>query len=80
MEDAATAEISRSQLWLWVQSKAKLDDGRVIDKALYEKIRSEEMDKLSGPHLTQAASLVDKLVMNPDFPEFLTLGAYELLD
>jgi malate synthase len=79
MEDAATAEISRSQLWLWVQSKAKLDDGRAIDKALYEKFRTDEMGKLSGEHLAQAAKILDGLV-GPDFPEFLTLPAYEMLD
>jgi malate synthase len=80
MEDAATAEISRSQLWLWVHGPAKLDDGRPLDKPLYEKLRAEEMGKLSGPQLAQAASLLDKLVGAADFPEFLTLPAYELLD
>jgi malate synthase len=80
MEDAATAEISRSQLWLWVQNKAKLDDGRALDKALYEKFRADEAGKLVGEHLAQAASILDKLVGGPDFPDFLTLPAYELLD
>jgi malate synthase len=80
MEDAATAEISRSQLWLWVQNKAKLDDGRALDKALYEKFRADEAGKLAGEHLPQAASILDKLVGGPDFPDFLTLPAYELLD
>ncbi len=80
MEDAASAEISRSQLWLWVQNKAKLDDGRALDKALYEKFRADEAGKLVGEHLAQAASILDKLVGGPDFPDFLTLPAYELLD
>jgi malate synthase len=80
MEDAATAEISRSQLWLSVQNKAKLDDGRTLDKALYEKLRAEEMARLSGEHLAQAASVLDKLVGGSDYPDFLTLPAYELLE
>jgi malate synthase len=80
MEDAATAEISRSQLWLWVQSKAKLDDGRALDRALYDKLRQEELGKLSGSHLSEAASVLDRLVGSSDFPLFLTLPAYELLD
>src|SRR5882724_738230 len=54
MEDAATAEISRAQLWQWVQNSAKLADGRRIDRALYEKLRDEELAKLpASPELQQ---------------------------
>ena len=80
MEDAATAEISRAQLWQWVQNGAKLDDGRPIDRALYEKLRDEELAKLpASPQLQQARRILDDLVLGV-FVEFLTLPAYELLE
>jgi malate synthase len=83
MEDAATCEISRAQLWLWVQRTARLDDGRQITRELYRKIRDEEISKLGGPgegRLAQAAEVIDQLVLNSNFEEFLTLPAYRLLD
>ena len=82
MEDAATAEISRSQLWQWIHNGATMDDGRVVDRALYERIRDEELGKLEGDaggHLAEAVSLLDTLVANPTLDNFLTLGAYERL-
>jgi malate synthase len=80
MEDAATAEISRAQLWQWVQNGAKLTDGRPIDRALYEKLRDEELAKLpASPQLQQARRILDDLVLG-EFLEFLTLPAYELLE
>ena len=82
MEDAATAEISRSQLWQWVHNGATLDDGRVVDHALYERIRDEELEKLRAsaiPHMAESVSLLDALVTNPTLDNFLTLGAYERL-
>jgi malate synthase len=80
MEDAATAEISRAQLWQWVQNGAKLADGRQIDRSLYEKFRDDEMGKLPGvAHLQQARKILDELVLG-EFVEFLTLPAYELLE
>lgn len=80
MEDAATAEISRSQLWQWLTKGAKLDDGRSFSKEMYGQLKTEEMDKLKGlPNLEAAAQLLDDLVLQPDFKEFLTLGAYERL-
>ncbi len=80
MEDAATAEISRAQLWQWVQNGAKLADGRAIDRALYEKLRDEELAKLpASPQLQQARRILDDLVLG-EFVEFLTLPAYELLE
>jgi malate synthase len=80
MEDAATAEISRAQLWQWVQNGAKLADGRQIDRTLYGKLRDEELGKLQdSPQLQQARRILDDLVLG-EFVEFLTLPAYELLE
>ena len=83
MEDAATAEISRAQLWQWVHNGAMLDDGRAIDLALYEAIRDEELEKLGGrsaERFADAIELLDGLVTSKTFVEFLTLGAYKRLD
>jgi malate synthase len=83
MEDAATAEISRSQLWQWRTTGARLDDGREASAALYQSVRDEELDRLGGPttgRLADAAELLDKLVLADDFPDFLTQPAYSLLD
>src|SRR5438067_1980392 len=80
MEDAATAEISRAQLWQWVKNGAKLEDGRTIDRPLYEKFRDEEIGKLQGVSQVQSArKILDQLVLG-EFVEFLTLPAYELLE
>ncbi len=82
MEDAATAEISRSQLWQWRTIGSRLDDGRVVDAGLYRSIRDEELARLGAGtgHLPDAARLLDELVLADDFAEFLTLKAYRLLD
>lgn len=83
MEDAATAEISRAQLWQWIHHRAKLQDGRVLTADLYSRFRREELEALGGPekgHLKLVIELLDGLVLAKDFPEFLTLPAYELLD
>jgi malate synthase len=83
MEDAATAEIARSQLWFWRTRGTHLADGRVVDGALYEAIRDEELARLGGgsnDRLTDAADLLNRLVLDDTFAEFLTLRAYSLLD
>ena len=85
MEDAATAEISRSQLWQWRTSGARLDDGREASADLYRAVRDEELAALGGPsggagRLSDAAALLDRLVLDDEFAEFLTLRAYSLLD
>ena len=84
MEDAATAaEISRSQLWLWITQGVALEDGRVVDQALYAQIRDEELARLREAgegRLTEAADVLDRLVLADDFAEFLTVRAYALLD
>jgi malate synthase len=84
MEDAATAEISRAQLWQWRVHNAKLEDGRLFDGEMYQQIRGEQVkiiDAESGPgsRLQDAAALLDTLVLSNDFPEFLTVPGYSLL-
>ncbi len=88
MEDAATAEISRAQLWQWVRTGAALADGRKIDSALVEHWLGEELIKLkSGDNplnfapadLDQAAQLLRQLALAEHFERFLTLPAYGLL-
>jgi malate synthase len=79
MEDAATAEISRGQLWQWIRNGAKLDDGRPVTRELYEKFRDEEKAKLpDGGRLKEAEKLLNDLVEG-EFVDFLTLPAYKLL-
>ena len=88
MEDAATAEISRSQLWQWIQKKSRLDDGRTIDMKLYHQLLPEELDKIKSyvsekryneGRFEEATQLFTKLISKEDFYEFLTLPAYEIL-
>ncbi len=83
MEDAATAEISRSQLWHWRTRGVALADGRIVDGAFYAAIRDEELGRLGGRaegRLAEAADLLDRLVLDDDFADFLTLRAYPALD
>jgi malate synthase len=82
MEDAATAEISRAQVWQWIRHRTKLDDGRVVDMALCRSCFAEELSKLrraAGPNARydEAAQLFTELIEAPAFPEFLTLPAYD---
>jgi malate synthase len=83
MEDAATAEISRAQLWFWLHRGGTLDDGRAVSAALYRAIRDDEAAKLDGlpaaTHLAQAIAILDQLVESDDFVDFLTHPAYEHL-
>lgn len=82
MEDAATAEIARAQLWQWVHYQAHLDDGRPITPELYAQLCAEELAKLGGRHAAhyrEAADVLDELVRADTFCEFLTLPAYERL-
>ncbi|MBX7181199.1 MAG: malate synthase A [Bacteroidia bacterium] len=89
MEDAATAEISRAQVWQWVRHQAKLADGRTITKELYQAILPNQIEKIKAlvgeekfnqGKFKQAIQLFDQLVVSDDFSEFLTLGAYDLID
>lgn len=80
MEDAATAEISRAQLWQWLHRGARLADGRTFTPELYHQFREEEVARLAGlPNLETAATLLDSLVLQTEFREFLTLPAYAQL-
>jgi malate synthase len=81
MEDAATAEICRAQLWQWLRFEAPLDDGRPFTRDLFEECLHGELEHLPPtPHLQQAARLFYDLVTADLFAEFLTLRAYPLLD
>ncbi len=88
MEDAATAEISRSQLWQWVHRAQQLADGRTIDEALVrseldavlETLRVELDGTPAGEHLDTAAGVFERVALEDPFIEFLTLPAYGLID
>ena len=83
MEDAATAEISRAQLWQWIQLQAGMENGETVTAELYARIRDEEMAKLGGREAARYAAaedILDTLVLNDEFIEFLTLLAYPLLE
>ncbi len=83
MEDAATAEISRAQLWQWLHHDAALDDGRKVTPDLYRDLRGQELEALGGAgkgRLGQAAEILDGLVLNRDFVPFLTTEAYGFLE
>src|SRR6056297_561795 len=89
MEDAATAEIARAQLWQWSRHPAgRLDDGRNIDLDLIrgwigealDEIRDQSGDSFGNGALEQAAELLETVTADDDFVEFITLPAYSKLD
>ena len=83
MEDAATAEISRAQLWQWIRHGSKTEDGSAITRERFATVLDEEVGKLGGPNqsrLADSAKILDQLVRNDDFIPFLTLPAYDYLD
>jgi malate synthase len=84
MEDAATAEISRAQLWQWIHQKAQLKDGRTIDVALCDRMINEELHKAKERGIAarfaayeKSAQLMRDLIRAPEFVEFLTVPAYQ---
>ena len=88
MEDAATAEISRAQVWQWLHHNATLADGRPLTLALYSQLLEEEMDAIRGEvgdarfdsgRFQLAMQLFDEMIRADDFSEFLTLPAYQYL-
>ncbi|WP_188461510.1 malate synthase A [Marivirga lumbricoides] len=88
MEDAATAEISRAQLWQWYHHHVEFKNGKILNKALFLRLLNEELSaakKYLGAERTNtakidlAAILLEDLVMNKEFEEFLTLKAYPFL-
>ena len=86
MEDAATAEISRSQIWQWLNNEAQLASGEKVTKELVTSVVDEEYaalqaavgdDATARGHLEAARKLFFECAVDPDFPDFLTLPAYE---
>ena len=85
MEDAATAEISRSQVWQWIRSpKGVLEDGRKVTPELFAKLLGEELAKVRSAgaegKLEEAAKLFEQITTDDQYVEFLTLPAYKLID
>jgi malate synthase len=83
MEDAATAEISRTQLWQWIRHRVRLPDGGTVTAELYRKVREEELAPLlasadGSSGMQDAAALLDELVLG-EFQEFLTIPGYRRL-
>ncbi|PIF47255.1 malate synthase [Chryseobacterium sp. 52] len=89
MEDAATAEISRTQLWQWLKNEAKLDDGRTLNREMILQWEAEEIDRIEKyvgeerfrkGKFNLAKELFNELVFSVKFEEFLTLKAYPFID
>jgi malate synthase len=89
MEDAATAEISRSQVWQWVRHGAQLAEGPQVTRDLVQETEQEEMAKLhdqlgasawASRRFDEARELFDRVALNERFEDFLTLSAYERID
>jgi malate synthase len=88
MEDAATAEISRSQIWQWIRNGARLSDGRPVTRELVQQFEQEELVRIretvgetayAAGRFDEAAQLFNQVALADDFVEFLTLPAYEHL-
>ncbi len=89
MEDAATAEISRSQLWQWIHRHCYTVSGVAITVDLYEKLKREELVKIKAMlgeetyhsgRFEEAIEIFDRLVKNDTLEEFLTINAYTYLN
>ncbi|MHB1260805.1 MAG: malate synthase A [Thermoplasmatota archaeon] len=86
MEDAATAEISRAQLWQWVRHKVALPDGRPVDAALVDRLLAEERARIEAQglpkdnRLPEAAELLATVALSSELPAFLTIPAYQRLE
>ena len=80
MEDAATAEICRSQVWQWVKHGAKLNDGRPVTQQMVRQVIAEKKNQLSGGRMAEAAEIYEQMITSPDFADFLTLVAYDYID
>lgn len=88
MEDAATAEISRTQVWLWLQNKITINTGETFNIKTYEKFKHQEIEKIKNyvgenrfntGKFQKAIQLFDQLVLTEDYQEFLTLEAYKYI-
>src|SRR6266542_992442 len=89
IEDAATAEIARSQVWQWVHNQVRLADGPAVTPELVRKVIEQELEKLrravgdevyASSRAKEARELFERVALNDDFIEFLTLPAYDYLD
>jgi malate synthase len=91
MEDAATAEIARAQVWQWVHHGATLDDGRTVTAELVRELEASELERIrdeigddewfnSEGRPDQSRELFERVALSDEFVEFLTLPAYEQLD
>ncbi len=86
MEDAATAEIARSQVWQWIRNGVTLEDGQRIDRELVRELAGEELAKVSAElgdphgHYQRARELFERLALAEDYVDFLTVAAYPELD
>ncbi len=85
MEDAATAEISRSQIWQWIHNGVKLPDGTPITAELVARIEDEELVKIKaaageGGRFEDARKLFERVALADDFADFLTTAAYDSID
>jgi len=84
MEDAATAEISRSQVWQWMRHGVELADGQKVTRELVERIMDEELAKIrkelggayDEPRYEQAVALFKEVTLADEYAEFLTTPAY----
>jgi len=80
MEDAATAEICRSQVWQWAKHGARLSDGRPVTHEMIRQVIAEQRSKLKGGRIEDAADIFLRMMTRDDFAEFLTLEAYDYID
>ena len=79
MEDAATAEISRSQLWQWIENRTVTAEGVLVDHEQVSRILQDELARLGGTpgdRFAEAADVLTDVALQPEFPTFLTIGAY----
>ena len=86
MEDAATAEISRTQVWQWITVGSKLEDGRTVSYELFKELLPSELESIkayvgeaafNAPTMKRAIEIFDKLIQPGDYVDFLTLPAYD---
>jgi malate synthase len=80
MEDAATAEICRAQVWQWLRHEATLSNGSQVTPDLVRAVIAEKKKQLPGERMAQAAGIYEQMITHPDFAEFLTLVAYDYID
>ncbi|AGL19663.1 malate synthase A [Actinoplanes sp. N902-109] len=83
MEDAATAEISRSQVWQWIHNGVRLEDGTPITPELVTRLEDEELGKIDQPpgnRFAEARELFERVALADDFADFLTTAAYNSID